>query len=100
MLISVMKAYQEAATKILGPAVHVVATNTLQRLVGFWVMWHLMGERDGLRAIGYQDKAIQRSRKEFQHAFGMSVDEFWPEAVELIRAEALKEAERVAKKAK
>jgi len=72
-------AYKALIKKIMGPLPAVYGTNTVQRLIGFFVVWHLMGGQDGLVAKGWTRNNIWRSRKDFRNVFGVEVEDMWPE---------------------
>lgn len=64
----------------LEPIARKVAGHQVQRLLGFWVLWHSFGGMEPLLAA----KIIARTgvyvqRKEFRKAFGIDVEDFWPE---------------------
>jgi hypothetical protein len=72
----------------LEPLAKEVAGATVQRMVGFWVMWHLAGGFEGLLATGWLSQtAVYRSRGEFHRIMGMEVEAFWPEAIAFIESE-------------
>jgi len=72
----------------LEPVVKEVSGRIIQRMLGFWVMWHLAGGFDGLMAKGWTSRtAIYRSRAEFHRFMGMEVEAFWPEAIAFIESE-------------
>ncbi len=45
-------------------------------LFGFWLVWHLQGGYDGLRAMGMSRSAIYRRIKVFRTMTGMHPDEY------------------------
>lgn len=65
-----------------------VARGTVQRLLGFWVLWHLYGGLEGIVSsrVGTRPSAY-RQRTEFQHVFGLDVSEFAPEAASALVAQ-------------
>lgn len=72
----------------LEPLAKEVAGATIERMVGYWVMWHLAGGFDALLAKGWLSRsAVYRSRNEFRRFMGVDVEAFWPEAVAFFEAE-------------
>lgn len=77
-------AQQIRAVPVLGDALVHVAGHKVQRLLGYWVIWHAF---DGdLEAIG-RSGVISRAgafaqRREFREVFGVEVGDFWPEAAQ------------------
>lgn len=72
----------------LEPLAKEVGGGVIQRLVGFWVMWHLAGGLEPLLAKGWVSRAsVYRSRNEFHRHMGVEVEAFWPEAVAFFEAE-------------
>ena len=72
----------------LEPVAAAISGAVVQKLLGFWVMWHLAGGFDGLMAKGWTSRtAIYRSRAEFHRFMGMEVEAFWPEAIAFIESE-------------
>lgn len=72
-------AYKALIKKIMGPLPMTYGTNTVQRLLGFYVVWHLFGGHDALMAKGWGRTNLWRSRKDFQRVFGVEVEDMWPE---------------------
>lgn len=66
----------KVATPVLRPAVHMYAAGSMVDLVGFWVVWHLEGGFEGLRAMGMSRASIYRRIKLFRIAFDAHPDEF------------------------
>lgn len=63
------------------------ARSTVQRLLGFWVLWHLYGGLDAIIANGVNSTAsAYRQRSEFVTVFGVDVEEFAPVIAAQIRA--------------
>lgn len=89
-MLNVVKEYEAVIRKVFGPVAGQIAGHTLQRLLGFWCVWHLMGGADGARVLGISDRQIQRTRREFVEAFGSDVADFLPE----VAASMLKAANR------
>lgn len=74
------EAYAEQAKKLNIPGVEPVARRLAAPiavdLMGFWMMWHLHGGFEGLRAIGMSRAAIYRRIKLFRSSYGIHPDEF------------------------
>ena len=87
MFVSVVKDYEAFMKKVLGPVSMKIAGHQVQRLLGFWVCWHMLRGVDGLRLIGMADNSIRRQRKEFEQVFHVKVEEFLPELIEAIQKE-------------
>lgn len=67
-----------------------VARSTVQRLLGFWMMWHMYGGREGIFAAGVMaHSTYYRQEAEFRVVFGEDVADW---AVGL--SAAMKEAGR------
>lgn len=65
---------------------HGMARTAVQRLMGYWVMWHLLGGLEGLISSGSMSSAsAYRQRTEFAKVFGVSVEEFAPDLARQIR---------------
>jgi hypothetical protein len=58
------------------PLVRRIAAPALLDLTGFWVMWHLRGGFEGLRATGLSRSSIYRRISHFRTATGMHPDEY------------------------
>jgi hypothetical protein len=68
-----------------------VAGQTVEHLLGFWVLWHTTGGLEPL--IG--QKVISRSsvysqRSQFHRIMHVEVENFWPEAVAFMAAERVR----------
>lgn len=86
-MLKVMKEYEAVIRKVFGPMAGQVAGHTVQRLLGFWCVWHLMGGADGARLLGISDRQVRRTRVEFVEAFGVDVADFLPdEAAAMLKA--------------
>lgn len=67
---------------VIGPASKRVAGTHVQRLLGYWLMWRIVGGRDAIIAQGIMSQAsAYRTEKEFREAFGFTVAELDPERV-------------------
>jgi len=72
----------------LEPLAKEISGRVVQRMVGFWVMWHLAGGFEPLIATGWLSRtATYRSRKEFGQIMHVEVEDFWPEAIAFIDSE-------------
>lgn len=70
----------------VAPVAQGIARNTVQRLLGFWVLWHLYGGLEGMIASGVgSSSSVYRQVGEFRSVFGVDVDEWSPELAAEIR---------------
>src|ERR1035437_7566217 len=73
------EAYARAVNRTLGPPlrpmIRDVSTTVVADLIGFYVMWHLLGGFEGLRELGMSRSAIYRRVSAFRSAFGVHPDE-------------------------
>ena len=68
------------ALPVLGPVLAHVAGNTVQRLLGFWMLWHSFGGLEPLLRANIISRAgVYTQRNEFHSVFGVEVDALWPE---------------------
>lgn len=57
-----------------------VAGHTVQRLIGYWAMWHIAGGLDPLIETGWMAKSnVYAQRRQFRRVFGVDVEDFLPE---------------------
>lgn len=71
---------QQILAPIVQPVAQRVAGQSVQRLLGFWVMWHSYGGFDGLLAAKVISRAgVYAQRKEFGVVFGTPIEDFLPE---------------------
>lgn len=64
-----------------------IASSTVQRLLGFWLMWHLYGGRQGLLAQGVMaESTLYRQIGEFRRLFGQDVSEWGAATAACVRA--------------
>lgn len=65
----------------VGPALMNVAGHKVQRLLGYWVIWHAFGgDIDAMIRSGVLSRGgAYAQRNEFRQVFGVEVGEFWPE---------------------
>ena len=62
-----------------------VAGYVVQRLLGFWVMWHLAGGLEPLIARRWITRSwVYRQRSQFHKVMGVEVEHFWVEAAEVL----------------
>jgi hypothetical protein len=87
MLVTMVKEYDALVKKVFGPVAMQVAGHQVQRLLGFWVLWHMMGGVEGVRLVGLPDNSIRRTRKEFEQVFNHKVEDFLPPLAAAIREE-------------
>lgn len=71
------------------PVAKGVARGTVQRLMGFWLIWHLYGGADDIENLVKAQVASRasayRNKTEFYAVFGMTVDEFAPDLAREVR---------------
>lgn len=59
----------------VSPVAYGIARSTVQRLLGFWLMWHIFGGRSGLLGAGVMaESTMYRQINEFRRVFGQDVD--------------------------
>lgn len=80
--------YRTLIRKLMGPLPELYGTNQVQRLVGFFILWHLLGGDDALRKAGWSDTTIWRCHRDFRTGFGTKVEVAWPELAAAARAMA------------
>jgi hypothetical protein len=71
---------------LLGPAVRPVAGVTIQRLMGFHLLWHMLGGEKALRDLGWDYVTVWRAKKDFQRIFGATVEDGFPELADFARS--------------
>lgn len=65
------------------------AGSKVTKLLGFWLMWHMLGGLRGLIDLGaYTTSSAYRIRGEFVEVFGLDVEEFWPQFAAVVREAA------------
>lgn len=65
---------------VLKSALNEYAGRTVQRLLGFWMLWHACGGLDGLIASGYLSRSnAYLQRMQFLTIFKIDVEDFLPE---------------------
>lgn len=66
-----------------------VARSSVQRLLGFWVMWHLYGGLQGILSHGVMAQSTAyRQVTEFRAVFGQEVEDWSPALAAAIRSAA------------
>lgn len=71
-----------------------VARNTVQRLLGFWVIYHMAGGLEaGIESGVMSQSSGYRQRAEFLEVFGMSVDDFAPD-ISSVFSKVVRDADR------
>src|SRR5690349_8428024 len=67
-------------TPVVGPAVRPMAaryaTDKIESLVGFWVLWHGSGGYEGMVNLGMHPATVYRRIRAFRLAFGAHPDEY------------------------
>lgn len=62
-----------------------VSRGVVQRLLGFWMLWHMFGGlRGGIEAGVFSQSSAYRQRDEFARVFGVDVDDFNVQLAEAI----------------
>lgn len=61
---------------ILRPVTEPISRQSVEDLVGFYVMWHLYGGFEGLRQFGMHPSTIWRKVARFRRVMGEHPDEF------------------------
>jgi hypothetical protein len=79
---------------VVEPLARKYAGHHVQRLLGFWLCWHVMGGMEGLVASGLWSRgSIYRQRHEFLEVFEVEVEVWAPHlALALIDAEQAHQA--------
>lgn len=68
------------------PLARRVAANTIQRLLGFWVLWHTYGSLSAIVDAGLMKRAtVYKARADFVDVFGVNVEDWLPEIAEQLR---------------
>jgi hypothetical protein len=75
----IAKEYRALVATVAGPLASKYGTGRVQRLVGFFVCWHLLDGYAGMREKGWDKATIWRARKEFASTFGEEVEDIWPD---------------------
>jgi len=92
------QALQEVLRPVIEPLAAKYAGHHVQRLLGFWFCWHVMGGVDGMTSSGMWSRAaVYRQRSEFHEVFGEPVEVWSPHlAIALVDAEKQARAEKQA----
>ena len=73
-------AYAQRVNQITSPTLDPVAEawarKLTEELVGFWVMWHVLGGFEGLERYGMHKTTIWRKVKKFRMILGQHPDEY------------------------
>lgn len=71
--------YRGMVDPIMEPLAKGISISMVSRLMGFFVSWHLFGGFEGLKSAGWSRVTIWKNRGQFEHAFGVQVEDAWPE---------------------
>jgi hypothetical protein len=89
------EAYRRGVEKVISPAVTpvrgVLARKWTEDMVGFWVMWHLLGGFEGLEESGMHKTTIWRKVKKFRTLFGEHPDAYLFPGITIDRESAWKQ---------
>lgn len=78
-------ALEDLLRPVVEPLAAKWAGHKVQRLVGFWVMWHTMGGIEGLIASGLWSRGnLYVQRGEFHEVFGCEVENWMPHLVQAL----------------
>jgi hypothetical protein len=80
------EAYVSTVSKAARPLATKYATNKVEGLVGFWVLWHAYGGFENLIELGFSPSSVHRRVKAFRQVFGEHPDTFQFKGLELDRA--------------
>ncbi len=81
------KALEDLLRPAVEPLARKYAGHKVQRLVGFWLMFHTMGGMDGLLASGLWSRGnLYAQRSEFHDVFGVEVERWMPDLVAALAA--------------
>jgi hypothetical protein len=76
------QALEDLLRPVVEPLAKKWAGHKVQRLVGFWLMWHTMGGLEGLIASGLWSRGnLYAQRHEFHEVFGCQVEDWMPALV-------------------
>lgn len=81
-------AVERAATPVVEPAAAAIARKWSEDMLGFWLMWHLLGGFEGLEAFGMHRSTIWRKVKRFRTMYGEHPDVYRFEGVTIDPAAA------------
>jgi hypothetical protein len=79
------QALEDLLRPVVEPLAKKWAGHKVQRLVGFWLMFHTMGGMEGLIASGLWSRGnLYAQRHEFHEVFGVEVEAWMPEVVAVL----------------
>jgi hypothetical protein len=79
------QALQDLLRPALEPLAKKWAGHKVQRLAGFWLLWHTMGGLEGMLASGLWSRGgVYTQRHEFSVVFGCEVENWMPQLVEAL----------------
>lgn len=81
-----LKAFTEVLRPEVEPLARRYAVGTVQRLLGFWVCWHMVGGLDALIAAGWPQRTVYQNRIDFLKVFGVEPEVWMPAAAEALAA--------------
>jgi hypothetical protein len=84
----------KVARPVIEPAAYAVARKWTEDMLGFWLMWHLLGGFEGLEAFGMHRATIWRKVKKFRTMYGEHPDSFRFEGVTIDPSKAWSAAAR------
>lgn len=74
------ESYRGAVEAMVRPFAQKAAGHQVQRLIGFWFLWHYYGGKKPLLDMGMLSVAGEkRQRAQFRQVFGVEVADFFPE---------------------
>lgn len=77
--------YRDAVEPLVRPFAQKVAGHQIQRLMGYWFLWHYFGGKKALLDMGMlTEPSEKRQRRQFRQTFGVEVDDFFPELAEKV----------------
>lgn len=81
------KAAEAALGPLVEPLARKMAATVIQRLTGFWTIWHVYGGDSPRvqRETGLSRSSVYRSRDEFARVFGVDVEDWHPEIAAMLR---------------
>lgn len=82
------KKIEAALSPVIEPAAREWAGHKIQRMLGFWYVWHYYGGLDAMIESGHWSKgSVYRQRNEFRQTFGLEVQDAYPGMVAAMIAE-------------
>lgn len=73
------KGLERAVGRVTAPLGKKYAGHAIQRLLGFWALWHTYGDLDGLIGAGLISRSgAYTQRREFRDMFGVDVADWQP----------------------